>query len=593
MAIPERFIDELVARIDIADVVGDYVHLTPKGGSLWGLCPFHSERTPSFHVLPDRQMYKCFGCGKGGGAINFIMEMEHLSYPDAVHHLARRVNMEVPDTGVSDEGRKKLKTALAANKAAARFFHDYLKGPQGGPVRDYIAQRQITPKFVTRFGLGAAPGEWDTLTKALMAQGFSKMDLIDAGLAVAGQKGNVYDKFRSRLMLPVIDVRGDVVAFTSRILPGVEGAKYLNSPDTVCFKKSQQIYALNLAKATKRPNLILVEGNIDVITLHQAGFDNVVATMGTALTAEHARILSRYTKELVVCYDNDEAGKKSTDRALNLLKDTDLTVRVLQLPNAVGEDGKPLKQDPDDFVRKFGPAAFERCLNGSAGQNDYKLDVLLQGVDMDSDEERLTFLRRAVETVANLSSPIEREIYGTRAAQAAKITPAAFAQEVDRFRKGKDRQERRKEVRRELTPTTALQPQERALRYENLRSARAEEGVIRLVLMDPALFARAAVEPEQFSSPVLGKIFSLLRRRHDQGLAVAVANIAGELTGEEMSHLVHITETPESRGNAGQAMADYIKTITEEYAQRQTPKGAEELLALQARKRNTKMEDGQ
>jgi len=212
---------------------------------------------------------------------------------------------------------------------------------------------------------------------------------------------------------------------------------------------------------------------------------------------------------------------------------------------------------------------------------------------MDSDEERLSFLRRAVETVANLSSPIEREIYGTRAAQAAKITPAAFAQEVERFRKGKDRQERRKEVRRELTPTTALQPQERALRYENLRSARAEEGIIRLVLMDPALFAKATVEPEQFSSPVLGKIFSLLRRRHDQGLTVAVANIAGELTGEEMSHLVHITETPESRGNAGQAMADYIKTIAEEYAQRQTPKGAEELLALQARKRNTKMEDGQ
>ena len=356
-------IDELVARSDIADVVGEYVHLTPKGGNLWGLCPFHAEKTPSFSVSKDRQSYHCFGCGKEVGVINFVMEMEHLSYPDAIRHLAKRAGMGVPETGRSDEGRKKYRRALAANKAAAQFYHDYLKGPGGRAARNYLVQRRVSPKFTVKFGLGAAPGEWDALTKALTAKGFSKMELIDAGLAVAGKNGGVYDKFRSRLMLPVINVWGDVVGFTSRILPGLEGAKYLNSPDTVCFKKSQLIYALNFAKATKRPNLILVEGNIDVITLHQAGFDNVVATMGTALTSDHARTLSRYTKELVLCYDNDEAGKKSTDRVLNLLKNTDMTARVLHLPNAVGKDGKPLKQDPDDFVKKFGPAAFERYRN--------------------------------------------------------------------------------------------------------------------------------------------------------------------------------------------------------------------------------------
>ena len=289
MAIPEQFIDELVARSDIADIVGEYVHLTSKGANMWGLCPFHTEKTPSFSVNRDRQIYKCFGCGKGGGVINFVMEMEHLSYPDAIRHLARRVGMEVPETGVSDAGRKKYRRAQEANKEAARFYYSYLGSPGGAAVREYLTQRQISPKYATRFGLGAAPGEWDALTKALMAKGFSKMELIDAGLAVAGKNGGIYDKFRSRLMLPVIDVRGDVVGFTSRILPGLEGAKYLNSPDTVCFKKSQLIYALNLAKATKRPNLILVEGNIDVITLHQAGFDNVVATMGTARQAGSGR----------------------------------------------------------------------------------------------------------------------------------------------------------------------------------------------------------------------------------------------------------------------------------------------------------------
>ncbi len=501
MPIPERFIDELVARSELSGVVGEYVHLTPKGGSLWGCCPFHNEKTPSFHVVPEKQIYHCFGCGKGGGVISFVMEMEHVSFTDAVRLLAKRAGMEVPDAAGDEAGRKKFRRVLEANREAARFYHDYLKRPGGQAVRDYIAHRRIGTKFATRFGLGAAPDEWDVLTRALTEKGFSKMELIDAGLAVAGKNGGIYDKFRSRLMLPVIDVRGDVVGFTSRLLPGLEGAKYLNSPDTVAFKKSRLIYALNFAKNTKRPNLVLVEGNIDVITLHQAGFDNVVATMGTALTEEHARILSRYTKELVLCYDNDAAGKKSTDRVLGILKNTKLAVRVLQLPNAYDADGKPLKQDPDDFVKKFGPAAFEKCLNGSAGQNDYRLDTLLQGADLSGDEGRMAFLRSAVETVGALASPIEREIYGNKAAAAAGISGAAFAQEVERWRKGQVRQARRKEQRRDLTPATFLQPRSRELRYENLRSARAEEGILRLVLLDPALFAAARIEPEGFSSP--------------------------------------------------------------------------------------------
>ena len=594
MPIPEQFIDELVARSEISDVVSSYVTLNKKGSNLWGLCPFHNEKTPSFSVNQDKQIYHCFGCGKGGGVISFIMEIENLSFPDAVRFLAKRAGLEVPDTGSDDAGRKKRARALEANRDAARFYHDYLKGPGGARVREYIAQRQISPRTATRFGLGAAPDQWDALTKALTAKGYSKMELIDAGLAVAGKNGGIYDKFRARLMLPVIDVRGDVAGFTSRILPGEEGAKYLNTPETVVFKKGRLIYALNFAKNTKRPNLILVEGNIDVITLHQAGFDNVVATMGTALTEEHARILARYTKELVLCYDNDPAGKKSTDRVLGILKNADLNVRVLQLPNAYDSEGKPLKQDPDDFIKRFGAAAFEKCLNGSAGQNDYRLESLLQKHSLADEEGRMAFLREAVETVASLQSPIEREIYGNKAAAAGGISAAAFAQEVERYRKNRAWQAKKKQTRKDLTPAAQLQPRERELRYENIRSARAEEGVLRLMLLEPGLFQNAGtLEPEQFSSPLLGRVYGMLRTRWQEGRSTQLPALTGELTADEMSHLVHVLDQPESLAHSQKALSDYIEIIATEYAKRSGGAQADPLMAAREKFREKKAYNGQ
>ncbi len=558
-----------MARSDLADIVGSYVHLTPKGGSLWGCCPFHNEKTPSFHVVPDRQIYKCFGCGKGGGVISFLMEMENLPYLDAVKLLAKREGLEVPETGENEAYRQKRTRLLALCREAARFYHSYLKEPGGQRVQEYLAQRQISPRFATRFGLGAAPDQWDALTKAMTEQGYTKQELMDAGLAVAGKTGSIYDKFRARLMLPVIDVRGDVVGFTSRILPGEEGAKYLNSPDTMLFKKSRLIYALNLAKNTKRSNLILVEGNIDVITLHQAGFDNVVATMGTALTEEHVRILARYTKELVLCYDNDAAGKQSTDRVLNILKNADLTVRVLQLPTALDSEGKPVKQDPDDFIKRFGPAAFEKCLNGSAGQNDYRLDSLQARHNLSSEEGRLAYLKEAVATIASLQSPIEREIYGNKAAAAAGISGQSMAQEVARYRKDRAWKAKKAQERRDLTPAISQQPKSRELRYENIRSAKAEEGVIRLIMLEPSLLEQtAALGPESFSSPLLARLYVLLRQRHSQGLSLQLGALSGTLTPEEMSHVAGILEQPQSMSHLGQALKDYLAIIATEAAKR-------------------------
>lgn len=593
MAIPEQFIDDLVARSDIADVVSSYVHLTKKGSNLWGLCPFHNEKTPSFSVSPDKQIYHCFGCGKGGGVISFVMEMENLPFLDAVKLLAKRAGLEVPETGENEAYRKKRTRLLELSRDAARFYHDYLTGPGGQQVRDYIAQRQISPRTATRFGLGAAPDQWDALTKAMTAKGYTKMELIDAGLAVAGKNGSIYDKFRSRLMLPVIDVRGEVVGFTSRLLPGLEGAKYLNTPETVLFKKGRLIYALNFAKNTKRPNLVLVEGNIDVITLHQAGFDNVVATMGTALTEEHARILARYTKELVLCYDNDAAGKQSTDRVLNILKNANLTVRVLQLPNAFDAEGKPIKQDPDDFVKKFGPAAFEKCLNGSAGQNDYRLDSLQSKHDLSSEEGRLAYLKEAVATIAALQSPIEREIYGNKAAAAAGISGTAMAQEVARYRKDRAWRARKVQAKKDLSPTVQLQPKSRQLRYENIRSARAEEGVIRLLLLDPSLLPETAgLDPSQFSSPLLAKLYVLLKQRHSQGLSLQLGTLSGSLDPEEMSHITGILAQPETRSNRSQALRDYLEIIETEAAKRGGA-GLDPLLAARDKFREKKSYGGQ
>ena len=388
MPFPQSFLDELIARNDIVDVVGSYVSLTPKGGSFWGCCPFHNEKTPSFHVLPDKQFYHCFGCKKGGGVINFVMDIENLSYPDAVRFLAKRANIPVPEEA-SDGTEKLRRRMLELNRDAARWYYQTLQAPEGQAVRDYLDRRQIHRRIAVRFGMGAAPDSWDALLTAMTARGYSKDELIRAGLAVSGKNGHIYDKFRNRLILPVIDVRGDVVGFGSRVLDKSE-PKYMNTPETLTYSKRRVLYGLNLAKKTKRPNIILCEGNLDVVTLHQAGFDNAVASMGTALTVEQTRLLSRYTKELVLCYDNDKAGALATQRALELLNRSEFTVRVLRLPNRL-VDGEYVKQDADDFIKFQGPEAFERLLSGSANGIEFRLHEIAGKYDLRDDQARVAY----------------------------------------------------------------------------------------------------------------------------------------------------------------------------------------------------------
>ena len=576
MAFPQNFLDELSSRCDIVDVVGSYVQLTRKGANFFGLCPFHSEKTGSFSVSPDKQIYYCFGCKKGGGVVNFIMEAENLPFPDAVRFLAKRAGMEVPEEEGDQEAGRRRARLLELNRDAARFYYQLLQQPEGQAVRDYLERRRITRKTAVNFGMGASPDAWDSLLTAMTKKGYTKSELLTAGLVVQNKNGGLYDKFRNRLMLPVIDTRGDVVAFGSRVLDKSE-PKYMNSSETPVYSKRRCLYGLNLAKKTKRPNIILCEGNLDIVTLHQAGFDNAVASMGTALTVEQTRLLSRFTKELVLCYDNDNAGKIATERALQILNGSEFTVKVLQLPRRRTEDGELVKQDADDFIKNQGPDAFERLLNGSENGVEFRMAQIAGKYDLTDDQSRVAYSEEISGLLASLPSAVEREIYTVRAAETAKIAPEAMKVEVQRTFKRQLARERRTELRKDLNPAAQLQPRERTLRYENMRSARAEEGVLRLLLLDEGLFpATPPLEEAEFSSPLLGRVFGLLWQAKEAGRPVTLASLTGALSPEEMSHITAVCQQPESAQNGRRALADYIRVIREEGSARQ---GGDPLLA--------------
>ena len=578
MTFTQSFMDELMARSDIVDVVSGYVTLTRHGSNLFGLCPFHSEKTPSFSVAPDKQMYHCFGCKKGGDVINFIMDIEGLTFPEAVRFLAKRANIPMPEENEGASAAERLRRrVLELNRTAARWYYDQLQGPQGQAVQAYLDKRQIRRGVAVRFGMGASLDQWDALLRAMTAQGFTKSELLAAGLAVQGKSGNLYDKFRNRLMLPVIDIRGDVVGFGSRVIDKSE-PKYMNSTETPVYSKRRVLYGLNLAKKTKRPNMILCEGNLDVVTLHQAGFDNAVASMGTALTTEQIRLLGRYTKELVLCYDNDNAGQLATQRALEMLNNTEFTVRVLKLPRRL-VDGEYVKQDADDFIKFQGAPAFERLLSGSENGVEFRMSQVAAKYDLRSDQGRIEYTAEISQVLSELDNAVEREVYANRAAEAAGLSPDAMRQEVERAARKRRYSDRKKRERQELNPALTVQPAARGSRYANLRSAMAEEGVIRLLHLDPTLFGDAMpLRPEEFSSPLLGKIYGAMwPRRYDR---TGLSALTGELSGEEMSHLTTLLQKPESTANAPQALADYIRVIREEQAKRDAS-GLDPLLLAQ------------
>lgn len=575
MPFPPSFIDEVVARNPIEDVVGQYVNLKRSGANLFGLCPFHGEKTPSFSVAPDKGIYYCFGCHKGGGVINFQMEIEGLSYGDAVRALAKRAGMEVPEDPQFQSRYKQQERLWALSKEAARYFHSKLYAPEGAEGLSYAQKRGMPRSTLTKFGIGFAPNGWNGLVDAMKAKGYTDQELKDAGL-VSEKNGRIYDRFRNRLMFPIIDVRGNVIGFGGRVMDD-STPKYLNSPETIIFNKRKNLFALNLAKKSKLGYLILVEGYMDAVALHQYGFDCAVASLGTSLTQEHAVLLSRYTEQVVLIYDGDEAGQNATRRAIPMLEAAGIQVKVLRMHDA---------KDPDEYLKKYGADKFKVLLEEASNRVEYQLGAIARKYHLNDDEERIQFLREAADLVASLPSPVQREVYGGRAAETAKVTPEAMKLEVDRARKRRENREKKQEEQKMLSPAQNLQPKSRTIRYDDIRSAMAEEVILANIFKQPSLLDQVGgLTAAQFSCPLLGRIFRQQQDRYKQGLEVSASVLDG-LESDEMAHLAGILQRNQGPVNE-QAFADCVRTVLESYRARNTVT-EQDLLALRDKMKEKK-----
>ncbi|MBQ2382771.1 MAG: DNA primase [Oscillospiraceae bacterium] len=579
MAFPAAFIDELVQRNPIEDVVGQYVSLRRAGSNLFGLCPFHGEKTASFSVTPDKAMYYCFGCHKGGGVINFQMEIEGLSYPDAVRALAKRAGMEVPDDEQYQSRYHQQERLWAAHKEAARFFHQKLYEPQGAAALAYAQGRGMPKSVLTRFGIGYAPDSWTDLVDHLRQKGYTDEELKESGLVTVSRKnGNLFDRFRDRLMFPIIDVRGNVIGFGGRIMKkDDEAAKYLNSPETLIFNKRKNLFALNIAKKSKQGYLILVEGYMDAIALHQYGFDCAVASLGTALTEDGANLLSKYTDQVVLIYDGDEAGQRAAQRAIPILEKTGLKVKVLSMRDA---------KDPDEFLKKFGADRFKLLLEESSDRVEYQLNAIRKKYDIREDLQKVEYIHESAELLCTLGSAVQREVYGHRVAEAAGVSYEAVRLEVEKAFKRRIARQKKQQEKIDLAPARKLQPKVRSIRYDNMKSAMAEEAVLAMVLREPALMEQAkTLEPGEFSCALLGNAFAQLKARYQQGLEVHLAGLT-ELTGEEMSHLAGVCQRQEGPVSE-EALADCVRTIRAEH-QRTRVSSDDDLLAFRDKLKDKK-----
>ena len=548
MAFPQSFIDELLARNPIEEVVGRHVTLRRSGANMFGLCPFHGEKTASFSVAPDKGIYYCFGCHKGGGSINFVMEMEGLTYPDAVRALAQRSGMEVPEDDQYQSRYRQQERLWALCKEAARYFHAQLYSDAGAQGLAYAQKRGMPKSTLTTFGIGFAPDSWNGLVMAMKAKGYTEQELKDAGL-VSEKGGRIYDRFRNRLMFPIIDVRGNIIGFGGRVMDD-STPKYLNSPETVIFNKRKNLFALNIARKSKLGYLILVEGYMDAIALHQYGFDCAVASLGTSLTEEHATLISRYVEQVVLIYDGDEAGQRATKRAIPILEKAGIRVKVLQMKDA---------KDPDEFLKKFGADKFKLLLEESSNRVEYQLNAIARKYDLRVDDQRIRFLQESAELICTLGSSVQREIYSSRVAQAAKITEESMKLEVSKAFKRRLAREKKQQEKIDLAPAQALQPKTRSIRYDNLKSAIAEEGILAQAFLDPTLMGETDLTGSAFSVPLLGKVYDQMLAMYKAGYEVSIASLA-DISQEEMSHITGITQRLQGPVNR-EAFRDCVQTV--------------------------------
>lgn len=558
MALSDSFLQELKMKTDIEDVISTYVTLKRRGATLVGLCPFHNEKTPSFTVYPATQSFYCFGCGAGGDAITFLKKIENLDYLDAVKTLAQRAGLQMPQEGFDDSLSKRRRRILEMNREAARFYHSVLLSPEGKVGYDYYIGRALSAATINHFGLGFAPNQWDALLKHMRAKGYQPAELVDAGLARKGQKG-YYDNFRNRVMTPIIDVRGNVIAFGGRVLDDSK-PKYINTGDTLVYKKTNELFALNFAKDSKEDALILCEGYMDVIAMHQAGFTNAVAGCGTALTTEQVRLISRYAKEVILTYDADEAGQKALQKAMTLFDQTEVKVRI---PALVG--GK----DPDEIIRTYGRDKFKGMLEGASNETEFRLLALRRQYNLATTQGKIDFIGGALQILATLP-PVEQDLYVSRLSEELGVERQNMKVQLQDLvaRQGNRREKR--EFNRIVQENMRKTARETMATDASLRKLRAEDRLISLLLRYPDCSRLCKdFDPQWLTPGFAQRVFTLILQRLENGDGTELMDLRDRLTDDEMGRLSGIIACGGESADAKQEFSDCLQTIRAEQQKKQ------------------------
>lgn len=560
MALPEGFLQELKDRNDMTDVASSYVNLTRRGRNMVGLCPFHGEKTPSFNIYTENGSFYCFGCGVGGDVITFIMKIENLDYIDAVKFLAQRAGMNMPEDSFDDSMSNLRKRIFEANREAARFFYKNLYSEVGREGLEYFHGRALTDKTIRHFGLGYADSNRYSLCGHLKTLGFKNSEIVSANLAFQNRNGGISDRFNDRVMFPIIDLRGNVIAFGGRIMTN-QKPKYLNTSDTPVFKKSANLFSLNNAKNSGERSLILCEGYMDVIAVNQAGFPNAVATLGTALTQEQALLMKRYADEVIICYDSDEAGQKATARAINILRNAGLNIKIIKIPQG---------KDPDEFLRgkgENGHDAFKNVIEGSGNDVEYRLNKLRSGYNLKEPEGRVGYLTEAVKILATIDNAIEQDVYISKLCKELDVSPDAVKQQLRKVSRKRAYERRREDFRNMRQNLNGMNDKVNPERYRKPRVTTAEEGIIAYIVKNPdrLSYVESRLSAGKFQTEFNRKLFLYFSDRIKRGVDL-LASISGDFTQEETAKIYQIINSDSARMANDKTAEENIKVINEEYS---------------------------
>ncbi len=553
------FLSEIKYRNDLVELASSYMQLKRRGRNLVGLCPFHGEKTPSFNIYTENGSFYCFGCGVGGDIITFVMKIENLDYMEAVKFLAQRAGMSMPEDDY-DDSLGRLRTRIyEANREAARFFYSKLMSKEGADGLGYLRGRGLADSTIRHFGLGFAPDERFALGDHLRSKGFTEAEMTAANLVFKSKSGRgVLDRFYNRVMFPIIDVRGNVIAFGGRIMTD-QKPKYLNTSDTLVFNKSQNLFSLNNAKNSKSDQLILCEGYMDVISLNQAGFTNAVATLGTALTAEQASLMKRYCKEVILCYDADEAGQKATARAIDILRRVGLTVKVIAIP-----DGK----DPDEFIRRHGDkghAAFQNVLDNSGNDMDFRLFKLRALYDFNTPQGKLDYLNDAVKLICELDNPMERDIYASRLSDDTDVAKPTIMEQISRGIRRNNYKRRKTEFSQIQKNISARDDRVNPQHADNLRAASAEENLLAYLINNPdkLTYIHERLSPDDFLTDFNRKLYIYFSDKILNNTDPLIS-VSADFSEDERSKIFRLANSYPDMPHTVQALDEFIGIIKEE-----------------------------